>query len=37
MSDPDDGILGETAHRYAREIYAELSRDDLNTAPVAEH
>jgi len=33
MSDPDDGILGETAHRYAREIYAELSRDDLNTAP----
>ena len=37
MSDPDDGILGETAHRYAREIYAELSRDDLNTAPAAEH
>jgi len=37
MSNPDDGILGKTAHRYAREIYAELSRDDLNTPPAAGH
>jgi len=35
MSDPDDGILGESAHRYAREIYAELSRDDLTESPLS--
>jgi hypothetical protein len=29
MSDSKNGILGESAHRYAREIYKELSYEEV--------